>query len=104
MNKEQIEEMFELGAQAQYECWNPQGEGDIGKFAKLKDKAVKLFSIHGVVGSKDVQLMRDALLKSREDTARVREAAAIQQTLEIYCNHDELPTVNEVLERIGRKH
>jgi hypothetical protein len=62
------------------------------------------FSLYGVVGSKDVQLMRDALLKSREETARIREATAIKQTLEIYCDHDELPTVNEVLERIGRKH
>ncbi|WP_431471920.1 hypothetical protein I5168_11975 [Nonlabens sp. SCSIO 43208] len=66
--------------------------------------AFKKLFIHGVVGSKDVQLMRDALLKSREDTARVREHTAIKQTLEIYCDLDELPTVEEVLERIGRKH
>lgn len=60
--------------------------------------------LHGVVGSKDVQLMRDSMLKSREETAKAREYSAIKQTLEIYCNDDELPTVNEVLERIGRKH
>ena len=50
------------------------------------------------------ELMRDNLLKSREETARIREATAIQQTLEIYCDLEELPTVDEVLERIGRKH
>ena len=71
--------------------------------AFIEKRGAALF-IDSVVGSKDVQLMRDALLKSREDTARVREATAIEQTLEIYCDHNELPTVNEVLERIGRKH
>lgn len=50
------------------------------------------------------QLMRDKLLKSREETAKVREATAIQQTLEIYCDLEKLPTVDEVLKRIGRKH
>ena len=65
---------------------------------------VKNLSIDGVVRSKDVQLMRDSMLKSREETAKAREYSAIKQTLDIYCNDDELPTVNEVLERIGRKH
>jgi len=59
--------------------------------------------LSGVVGQSE-QLKRDTFIKSREETARAREASAIKQTLEIYCSHDELPTVNEVLERIGRKH
>jgi len=64
---------------------------------------VKKLTIPRVVGQ-SFQLMRDTFIKSREETARAREASAIKQTLEIYCAHDELPTVNEVLERIGRKH
>ena len=71
-------------------------------FAKEYHK--KQLSLCSVVRSKDVQLMRDSMLKSREETAKAREYSAIKQTLDIYCNDDELPTVNEVLERIGRKH
>ena len=69
----------------------------------IADEIIQLFSIPVVVGQSE-QLKRDTFIKSREETARAREASAIKQTLEIYCAHDELPTVNEVLERIGRKH
>ena len=68
----------------------------------LRAEAEQLI-LSGVVGQSE-QLKRDTFIKSREETARAREASAIKQTLEIYCSHDELPTVNEVLERIGRKH
>ena len=68
----------------------------------LRAEAEQLI-LSGVVGQSE-QLKRDTFIKSREETARAREASAIKQTLEIYCAHDELPTVNEVLERIGRKH
>lgn len=52
MNKEQIEKIFELGAQAQYECADHQGcVQDYNNYERLKDEAVKLFSIHGVVKS-----------------------------------------------------
>ena len=72
----------------------------IGLIKNVVDEALIL---SGVAGQSE-QLKRDTFIKSREETARAREASAIKQTLEIYCAHDELPTVNEVLERIGRKH
>lgn len=52
MTKEQIEKIFELGAQAQYECADHQGcVQDFNGYNRLKDEAVKLFFIHGVVKS-----------------------------------------------------
>ena len=82
------------------------GEYHTTRTKEMKDNAInglEELRIQGVLGQR-FQLMRDTFIKSREETARAREASAIKQTLEIYCAHDELPTVNEVLERIGRKH
>jgi len=45
MTKEQIEKIFELGADAQYRYWNPEGDADVEGFENAKQDAVKLFFI-----------------------------------------------------------
>jgi len=86
------------------ESFKEKKEASFYQLQKLVEyQKIKQLLIDVVVGQ-SFQLMRDTFIKSREETARAREASAIKQTLEIYCSHDELPTVNEVLERIGRKH
>jgi len=49
MTKEQIEKIFELGADAQYRYWNPEGDADVEGFEKAKQDAVKLLTIPVVV-------------------------------------------------------
>ena len=51
MTKEQIEKIFELGADAQYRYWNPEGDADVKGFEKAKQDAVKLLTIPVVVSS-----------------------------------------------------
>ena len=86
------------------ESFKEKKEASFYQLQKLVEyQKIKQLLIDVVVGQ-SFQLMRDTFIKSREETARAREASAIKQTLEIYCSHDEVPTVNEVLERIGRKH
>jgi len=86
------------------ESFKEKKEASFYQLQKLVEyQKIKQLLIDVVVGQ-SFQLMRDTFIKSREETARAREASAIKQTLEIYCAHDEWPTVNEVLERIGRKH
>ena len=101
MNKELIER-FEKETNNKFYTTNIDKGEDLYSY-DFVDWLIKQLLIDVVVGQSK-QLMRDTFIKSREETARAREASAIKQTLEIYCAHDELPTVNEVLERIGRKH
>lgn len=45
VTKEQIEQIFELGADAQFRYWDTEGDADVKGFKKAKEEAVKLFSI-----------------------------------------------------------
>ena len=97
-----LKQSEQLLAVAKYVYWNYDESSSKKPEDYLKDYKKQLTSTD--VSQQGELLMRDRLLKSREETARVREKTAIQNTLEIYCDLEELPTVEEVLKRIGRKH
>lgn len=78
--KEELEQIFESGAQAQYECWDPQGDGDVGRFTKLKDKAVRN-------GLKLMQSYADEQVKKAlEDQGKICKCKIPNVDSKLICN------------------